>query len=82
MKLARGALLSAYEAGLLLASVISESGLPIPQLLMIPSPEAQAFRFTKKTQIQKANFLKMGTHRLIVILGSKWLIADVSESKF
>ena len=30
-----------------------EAGLPIPQLLMIPSPEAQASQFTKKTQFQR-----------------------------
>ena len=51
--LAWDGLLSAHEAGLVLPHEISKAGLPIPQLLMIPSPEAQASRFTKKTQFQK-----------------------------
>lgn len=49
--LACGGLLSAQ--GLLPPHEISKAGLPTPQLLMIPSPEAQASQFTKKTQFQK-----------------------------
>ena len=48
LMLACGGLLSAHEAGLVLPREISEAGLPIPQLLMIPSPEAQASQFTKR----------------------------------
>lgn len=36
----------------------------------------------QKDPVSKANFLKMGTHRLTVILRSKWLTADVSKTKF
>lgn len=35
-----------------------------------------------KDSVSKANFLNMGTRRLTVILGSKWLTADVSKTKF
>lgn len=53
LMLACGGLLSAHETGLVLPHEISEAGLPIPQLLMIPSPEAQASQFTKRTQVQR-----------------------------
>lgn len=53
-----GGLLSAHEAGLVLPHEISEAGLSIPHLLMIPSPEAQDSQFTKKTQFQRQISLK------------------------